>query len=121
MPPYLTIIIAVAGIILTGAGILVNKIWRDSETNNHNFQESLLQLNDRSYDIHTKLTHEITKLGSAVSGLTATVIEQGKGHDDFKESCQLTKASVNQRLNSHGETLKKHGIEIEVIKEKIKK
>jgi len=114
------VVISVAGIVLTGFTFLMAKIWRDSETNNKDMRESLLQVNTQSHESNRKLTEEIAKLGNAVAGLNSTVLAQAKVHDDFKDSCTEHKGSVNHRLNTHGETLKKHGEDIAVIKGKIK-
>lgn len=107
MTDYSMIILGIAGLILTGAGLLVNKIWRDSETNNKNLQSTL-----------TILSVQVGKLSVSVAGLGATVLAQTEDSAGFKVACRDHKLVVAEKLKAHDEKLDKHDVAIAVLQEK---
>jgi len=121
MPTTVIIALSIASLILAGAGLLIGKIWRDSETNNKSMREDLIELNKQTYESLTNLNEQVSRLSVSITALNGTVMAQADSHSDFKLVCSEHKKSVNERLTRHGLQLDKHETEIAVIKQIINK
>lgn len=121
MPTTVIITLSIASIILAGAGLLIGKIWRDSETNNKSMREDLIELNKQTYESLTNLNEQVSRLSVSITALNGTVMAQADQASDFKLNCADHKKSVNERLTRHGLQLDKHETEIAVIKQIINK
>ncbi len=121
MPITVIIALSLASLILAGAGLLIGKIWRDSENNNRSMREDLIDLNRQTYESLTNLNEQVSRLSISITALNGTVMAQADSHSNFKFTCSEHKQSVSDRLKKHGEQLDRHETEIAVIKQIINK
>lgn len=103
MPTSVIIALSIASLVLAGAGLFINKIWRDSERASENMNKSIIDLNE-----------QITRLGMSITALNGTVMSQDMAYSDFK-------ITVCERLKKHGEQIDEHDKQIAILGTKINK